>query len=101
MPAISCERGLAGIRARRYPPSLTATKRQRRRRPSGDRRYRRVHAARAMASSACRLPACGSRSGRELAGLGYGEDVEVALETNASARLPILRDGGYTAAAST
>ena len=38
------------------------------------------------------------RSGRELIGWGYGDDVAVALERDASAVVPLLRDGAYAAA---
>ncbi len=36
-----------------------------------------------------------SRSGRELIGWGYGEDVEVALEVDATTAVPLLRDLSY------
>jgi 2-phosphosulfolactate phosphatase len=39
-----------------------------------------------------------SRSGRELAGWGYGGDVEVALEVDSTVAVPILREGAYEAA---
>jgi 2-phosphosulfolactate phosphatase len=38
-----------------------------------------------------------SRSGRELIGWGYADDVELALELNISAEAPTLRDGAYQA----
>ncbi|EGX99705.1 2-phosphosulfolactate phosphatase [Nitrospirillum viridazoti Y2] len=39
----------------------------------------------------------GSQSGRELAGWGYADDVELALELNVSTTAPVLRDGAYQA----
>lgn len=39
-----------------------------------------------------------SRSGRELTGWGYGEDVEVALEVDSTNVVPIMRNGAYEAA---
>lgn len=36
-------------------------------------------------------------SGRELIERGYGEDVEIAAELNASSSVPILKDGAYVA----
>ncbi|TWB17292.1 2-phosphosulfolactate phosphatase [Nitrospirillum amazonense] len=39
----------------------------------------------------------GGRSGRELAGWGYADDVELAVELNVSATAPVLRDGAYQA----
>jgi 2-phosphosulfolactate phosphatase len=39
----------------------------------------------------------GSRSGRELAGWGYCEDVEVALEACSTSMVPVMRDGAYEA----
>lgn len=41
-----------------------------------------------------RLTACAS--GRELFELGYGRDVEIAAEYDASTAVPRLRDGGFT-----
>ena len=38
-----------------------------------------------------------SRSGRELSGWGYAEDVEVALEANASDVVPVMREVAYQA----
>lgn len=39
-----------------------------------------------------------SRSGRELSGWGYAEDVEVALEVGVTDVVPLMRDGAYQAA---
>ncbi|MEA1650693.1 2-phosphosulfolactate phosphatase [Nitrospirillum sp. BR 11164] len=39
----------------------------------------------------------GTRSGRELAGWGYADDVELAVDLNVSATAPVLRDGAYQA----
>ena len=39
-----------------------------------------------------------SRSGRELAGWGYRDDVDVALEIDATAVVPVMRNGAYEAA---
>ena len=36
-----------------------------------------------------------SRSGRELSGWGYGDDVDVALEVDATGVVPLMRDGAY------
>lgn len=38
------------------------------------------------------------RSGHELSGWGYADDVEVALEFNATDVVPLMRDGAYQAA---
>lgn len=38
------------------------------------------------------------RSGRELAGWGYGGDVDIALEIDQAINVPIMRDGAYQAA---
>ncbi|GIF76365.1 2-phosphosulfolactate phosphatase [Asanoa siamensis] len=40
-----------------------------------------------------------SASGRELAAQGFAEDVAIAVETDASDAVPVLRDGAFTAAA--
>jgi 2-phosphosulfolactate phosphatase len=39
-----------------------------------------------------------SRSGQELAGWGYSEDVDVALEIDSTAVVPVMRNGAYEAA---
>ena len=40
-----------------------------------------------------------SRSGRELIGWNYGADVDLAVEVDATALVPMMRDGAYKAAA--
>ena len=57
-------------------------------------------AADAYLSAGNRLPGLirDSRSGRELTGWGYVEDVEIALEFGASRAVPIMQDGAYVAA---
>lgn len=56
-------------------------------------------AADAYLSAAARLPDLirNSRSGRELIGWGYAEDVDIALELGASRAVPIMQDGAYVA----
>ncbi|MEV0713769.1 2-phosphosulfolactate phosphatase [Asanoa sp. NPDC050611] len=57
-----------------------------------------AHAYRAAAGD-LRRTIMDSASGRELAAIGFAEDVAIALETNTSAIVPVLRDGAFSAAA--
>jgi 2-phosphosulfolactate phosphatase len=54
---------------------------------------------RALSDPAAALHACAS--GRELDGIGFGSDVDIAAEVDASAVVPVLRDGAFVDAAAT